>query len=163
MDGYAVRAADTRPGATLRVVDRVIAGSLPRHAVGPGEAVRIFTGAPMPDGADAVVPQEDVDASDGIVGLRGGVDPGAYVRPAGWAGEAYRSGGRGRRARVVGRRVGRRAGSRPRGPRQCGGAAASVEGRHAARQADHLRLARQPAGLRPARESRLGDGDLRAL
>ena len=83
MDGYAVRAADTRAGATLRVVDRVIAGSLPRRAVGAGEAVRIFTGAPMPDGADAVVPQEDVEATDGVVALRGVIDAGAYVRPAG--------------------------------------------------------------------------------
>jgi molybdopterin molybdotransferase len=83
MDGYAVRAADGRPAATLRVVDRVIAGSLPSRAVGAGEAIRIFTGAPMPPGADAVVPQEDVDARDGIIALRGSVEPGAYVRPAG--------------------------------------------------------------------------------
>jgi len=83
MDGYAVRAADARPSAILRVVDRVIAGSLPTHAVAAGEAVRIFTGAPMPAGADAVVPQEDVDARDGVIALRGAVEPGAYVRPAG--------------------------------------------------------------------------------
>jgi len=83
MDGYAVRAADARPEATLRVVDRVIAGSLPSRAVAAGEAVRIFTGAPMPPGADAVIPQEDVDARDGIIALRGLVEPGAYVRPAG--------------------------------------------------------------------------------
>src|SRR5213083_2335135 len=83
MDGYAVRAADARPSATLRVVDRVIAGSLPMRAVGAGEAVRIFTGAPLPDGADAVVPQEDVDARDGVIALRSAVEPGAYVRPAG--------------------------------------------------------------------------------
>src|SRR5207247_1410875 len=83
MDGYAVRAADARPSATLRVVDRVIAGSLPTRAVGAGEAVRIFTGAPLPDGADAVVPQEDVDARDGVIALRGTVAPGAFVRPAG--------------------------------------------------------------------------------
>src|SRR6266699_1648390 len=48
-----------------------------------GEAVRIFTGAPLPDGADAVVPQEDVDARDGVIALRGTVAPGAFVRPAG--------------------------------------------------------------------------------
>jgi molybdopterin molybdotransferase len=83
MDGYAVRAADTRAGASLRVVERIIAGSLPTRRVGAGEAARIFTGAPMPEGADAVVPQEDVDATDGVVALRGAVDPGAYVRPAG--------------------------------------------------------------------------------
>jgi molybdopterin molybdotransferase len=83
MDGYAIRATDARPRATLRVVDRVVAGSLPTRAVGAGEAVRIFTGAPLPMGADAVVPQEDVDAHDGVVTLRGAVASGAYVRPAG--------------------------------------------------------------------------------
>ena len=83
MDGYAVRAADVRPSATLRVVDRVVAGSLPTRAVGAGEAVRIFTGAPLPSGADAVIPQEDVDARDGVIALRSAVEPGAYVRPAG--------------------------------------------------------------------------------
>jgi molybdopterin molybdotransferase len=83
MDGYAVRASDARPSATLRVVDRVIAGSLPTRTVGAGEAIRIFTGAPLPSGADAVVPQEDVDAQDGVIALRGPVAPGAYVRPAG--------------------------------------------------------------------------------
>src|SRR5919201_1875421 len=66
-----------------RVLARVIAGSLPTRAVAAGEAVRIFTGAPMPAGADAVVPQEDVDARDGVIALRGPVEPGAYVRPAG--------------------------------------------------------------------------------
>ncbi len=83
MDGYAVRAADVRPSATLRVVGRVVAGSLPTRAVGAGEAVRIFTGAPLPSGADAVIPQEDVDARDGVIALRRAVEPGAYVRPAG--------------------------------------------------------------------------------
>ena len=83
MDGYAVRAADARPSATLRVVGRVVAGSLPTRAVRAGEAVRIFTGAPLPGGADAVIPQEDVDARDGVIALRSAVEPGAYVRPAG--------------------------------------------------------------------------------
>src|SRR5919204_1632294 len=94
MDGYAVRAGDARPSAVLRVVDRVIAGSLPTRAVAAGEAVRIFTGAPMPEGADAVVPQEDVDARNGVIALRGPVEPGAYVRPAGGGG---RGGGPGPR------------------------------------------------------------------
>jgi molybdopterin molybdotransferase len=83
MDGYAVRAADVRPSATLRVVGRVVAGSLPTRAVGAGEAVRIFTGAPLPSGADAVIPQEDVAARDDVIALRSAVEPGAYVRPAG--------------------------------------------------------------------------------
>src|ERR671935_932844 len=59
MDGYAVRAADTRPSAILRVIDRVIAGTLPTRAVAAGEAVRIFTGAPMPAGAAAGGPPEE--------------------------------------------------------------------------------------------------------
>jgi molybdopterin molybdotransferase len=83
MDGYAVRAADARPSATLRVVGRVVAGSLPTRTVGAGEAVRIFTGAPLPSGADAVIPQEDVAARDDVIALRSAVEPGAYVRPAG--------------------------------------------------------------------------------
>ena len=83
MDGYAVRAADTGRGVALTVVGRVEAGSVPARRVGAGEAMRIFTGAPLPDGADAVVPQEDVDAVNGRIDLRGSVDPAAYVRTAG--------------------------------------------------------------------------------
>lgn len=59
MDGYAVRAADC-PG-TLRVVGEVAAGTTPTRAVAGGEAVAVFTGAPMPDGADAVVMKERVE------------------------------------------------------------------------------------------------------
>jgi len=83
MDGYAVRAADTGEGRTLAVVGRIAAGTMPAHGVGPGEAMRIFTGAPLPAGADAVVPQEDVDAHDGHVRLRGAVQVAAFVRPEG--------------------------------------------------------------------------------
>jgi molybdopterin molybdotransferase len=83
MDGYAVRAADTGRGVALTVVGRVEAGSVPAHRVGAGEAIRIFTGAPLPDGADAVVPQEDVDAVNGRIDLRGSVNQAAYVRAAG--------------------------------------------------------------------------------
>src|SRR5436309_15982618 len=61
MDGYAIRAADTRAGsAELAVVGRIIAGSLPARPLQAGEAMRIFTGAPLPDGADAAVPQAGV-------------------------------------------------------------------------------------------------------
>ena len=83
MDGYAVRAEDSGTGATLSVVGRVEAGALPSRAIGRGEAMRIFTGAPLPPGADAVVPQEDVEATNGRVTLTGAVDRAAYVRPAG--------------------------------------------------------------------------------
>ena len=83
MDGYAVRAEDSRAGATLNVVGRVEAGALPSHAIGRGQAMRIFTGAPLPPGADTVVPQEDVEAANGHVTLSGAVERAAYVRPAG--------------------------------------------------------------------------------
>ena len=84
MDGYAVRAEDTARGVSLAVVGRVEAGIVPARTVGAGEAMRIFTGAPMPAGADAVIPQEDIEvAGDGAISLRGPVAPAAYVRPAG--------------------------------------------------------------------------------
>ena len=80
MDGYAVRAADT-PG-TLRVVGELPAGRAPTTAVGPGEAIRIMTGAPMPDGAEAVVMVERTrtDGDDVVVEV---AQPGEHVRRAG--------------------------------------------------------------------------------
>lgn len=64
-DGYAVRTADCVAGVELRVIEEVPAGKIPTKTVGPGEAARIFTGAPMPDGADAVVMQEHAEAIEG--------------------------------------------------------------------------------------------------
>lgn len=90
MDGYAVRAADT-DGATadvpvrLRVVADLPAGHVAPVPVGPGEAIRIMTGAPMPDGADAVVMverTERVDADDAVL-VQVTVAPGLHVRRAG--------------------------------------------------------------------------------
>jgi molybdopterin molybdotransferase len=83
MDGYAVRAADTGRGAALAVVGRVEAGGLPARAIGRGEAMRIFTGAPLPEGADAVVPQEDVEGGGDRIALRGALERAAYVRERG--------------------------------------------------------------------------------
>ncbi|HEV8143189.1 MAG TPA: gephyrin-like molybdotransferase Glp [Methylomirabilota bacterium] len=84
MDGYAVRAEDTRAAsARLAIVGTVAAGSMPSRAVGAGEAMRIFTGAPLPTGADAIVPQEDTETTDGHVTLKTAVERGAYVRPRG--------------------------------------------------------------------------------
>jgi len=84
MDGYALRAQDTRgEPVELAVVGRIIAGAMPSRTLKAGESMRIFTGAPLPEGADAVVPQEDVAADGGRVTVRGRIAPGAYVRPAG--------------------------------------------------------------------------------
>jgi molybdopterin molybdotransferase len=84
MDGYAVRAGDTtRAPVALPVVGRIAAGGLPSAPLRPGQAVRIFTGAPMPAGADAVVPQEDVQADGDRITIRAAVQVGAYVRPRG--------------------------------------------------------------------------------
>ena len=84
MDGYAVRARDTRGDPVeLAVVGRIIAGTLPSRPLRAGEAMRIFTGAPLPEGADAVVPQEDVAADGERVTITGRVAAGAFVRPAG--------------------------------------------------------------------------------
>ncbi len=84
MDGYAVRAADTtRTPAHLTVVGTITAGAMPARGVGAGEAMRIFTGAPLPPGADAVIPQEDTVAANGHVTLNASVTTGAYVRPRG--------------------------------------------------------------------------------
>ncbi len=84
MDGYAVRAADTAGApVSLVVVDRIAAGGLPTRPVGPGETVRIFTGGPLPEGADAIVPQEDVDGDGGQVRIPRAVASGAFVRARG--------------------------------------------------------------------------------
>jgi len=84
MDGYAVRAGDTAgTPARLAVVGTITAGVMPSRGIGAGEAMRIFTGAPLPGGADAVIPQEDTDSADGHVLLKAAVAPGAYVRPRG--------------------------------------------------------------------------------
>jgi molybdopterin molybdotransferase len=83
MDGYAVRAADALAGAELRVTGESAAGRRFSGALGPGEAVRIFTGAPLPEGADAVLRQEDARREGERVAVVAGVEPGRFVRPAG--------------------------------------------------------------------------------
>ena len=91
MDGYAVRAVDVAaadravPGSAVRlpVVGEVAAGAVATRAVRPGEAVRIMTGAMVPDGADAVVKVEDTDGGTETVEIRAGVPAGTSVRPAG--------------------------------------------------------------------------------
>ena len=84
MDGYAVRAADVAaPPATLTVIGEAPAGGACERAVGAGQAVRIFTGGPLPDGADAIVIQENTEAGDGVVTVKESSGPGHYIREAG--------------------------------------------------------------------------------
>jgi molybdopterin molybdotransferase len=81
MDGYAVRAGDV-PG-TLRIVGKVAAGRPETRAIGSGEAIEISTGGVVPEGADAVVPVELVEARDSEVTIEDDVVPGANVRRTG--------------------------------------------------------------------------------
>lgn len=98
MDGYAVRAADVgAPGVSLHLVGEAAAGRAFSGALHPGEAVRIFTGAPMPAGADAVLMQEDADREGDRVVAREAVTAGRHIRAAGIdfsAGETLLSAGR---------------------------------------------------------------------
>jgi molybdopterin molybdotransferase len=88
MDGYAVRAADVRAASAaapvpLRVIGTIAAGATATGEVGPGEAMRIFTGAAVPRGADSVIRWEDTDRGETIVQARDARDAGRNVRPAG--------------------------------------------------------------------------------
>ena len=85
VDGYAVRHADlhAKNETRLTVVERVTAGRAAVHALGPGAAVRIFTGAPMPAGADTVFMQEDVRRDGDTVIVPAGLKSGANRRLAG--------------------------------------------------------------------------------
>ncbi len=106
MDGYAVRAADVAAApVTLRVVGYVPAGESYPATMKVGEAVRIFTGAPIPAGADAIVIQENAEASGDSVTVRESVPPGRYVRERGMdftAGDVGLRAGRRLTARDVG-------------------------------------------------------------
>lgn len=84
MDGYAVRSADvTAAGVALRVIESVAAGAVPTRPLGAGQATRIFTGAPLPAGADTVIRQEDTAAESDTVTIRDVRDRGRNVRHRG--------------------------------------------------------------------------------
>lgn len=88
MDGWAVRSADIVPASadapvTLRRIGESAAGHAFAGSVGAGEAVRIFTGAPLPAGADAVVMQEDCEDAGDRVRVGRAVPAGRFIRPAG--------------------------------------------------------------------------------
>lgn len=107
MDGYAVRAADAVLDARLRVTGSAPAGHPFAGEVGPGEAVRIFTGAFVPAGADAILLQEDAEAdpAGGTVLVREAVRPGRWIRRRGLDfedGEALLPAGRRLTARDIG-------------------------------------------------------------
>jgi len=96
MDGFAVRSADVRGAAQhaprrLRVLEEVRAGALPTRSLGPGEATRVFTGAPLPDGADGVIRQEDTSCDGVVVVVLDDRDAGRNVR---FAGEDLKQGAR---------------------------------------------------------------------
>jgi molybdopterin molybdotransferase len=88
MDGYAARADDVASASAdapvrLRVVDDIPAGGFPARAIGPGEAAKIMTGAPVPEGADSVVRVEHTDAGERVVQVRQGSDAGRNIRRRG--------------------------------------------------------------------------------
>jgi molybdopterin molybdotransferase len=88
MDGYAARAEDVRGAAPtrpvrLKVVEQIAAGGVPTRRVGAGECARIFTGAPVPEGVDSVIRQEDTDSGKDLVSITSDRDAGSNIRPAG--------------------------------------------------------------------------------
>lgn len=105
MDGYAVRAEDAVLGASLAVIGTAPAGHPFEGAIGPGEAVRIFTGSIVPAGADAILLQEDAEAAAGRVRVNEAVRAGRWVRRRGLdftAGEEVLPAGRRLTARDIG-------------------------------------------------------------
>ena len=83
MDGYAVPTDSPAPGDRFRVIGESAAGHGHPGPLGPGEAVRIFTGAPVPEGGLRVVIQEDVARDGDEIVLQDDIDPQTYIRPAG--------------------------------------------------------------------------------
>ena len=83
MDGYALCAEDGAVGARVKLIGEAPAGRPFAGRVGPGEAVRIFTGSFVPEGADIILIQENAEAADGFVTVRESAAPGQYIRRAG--------------------------------------------------------------------------------
>jgi molybdopterin molybdotransferase len=102
MDGYAVVASSSRKGARLQVIGEQPAGVDRQLRISPGEAVRIFTGAPIPAGADAVVMQEDTSREGDEIVVHVDVDPGEFIRRRGCdLAEGQKILGRGERIRTT--------------------------------------------------------------
>ncbi|HKA06057.1 MAG TPA: gephyrin-like molybdotransferase Glp [Gemmataceae bacterium] len=79
MDGYAIRSDDT--ATNLAVIEEVAAGRMPTRTVAPGQAARVMTGAPIPDGADAVIPHEETKVSGDRVEICRPVARGKFILP----------------------------------------------------------------------------------
>lgn len=83
MDGYAVNGAEVELHAMFKVIGEAAAGHSFEGRVGAGQAVRIFTGAPVPDGADFIVIQEDVERKGSLITIMDQPSDSSYIRPAG--------------------------------------------------------------------------------
>ena len=83
MDGYAVQAASCQAGRRLRVIGEQPAGLNRGLSLGAGEAIRIFTGAVLPGGADAVIMQEDVTREGDLITAQFSAEPGEFIRHKG--------------------------------------------------------------------------------
>ena len=83
MDGYAIHKSDYQVGRTLKVIGEAAAGARFEYKIFEGEAVRIFTGAPVPTDADWIVIQEDIDAIGRQITIRETSETKSYIRPAG--------------------------------------------------------------------------------
>lgn len=83
MDGYALNGVEADPEAQFMVIGESAAGDGFDGRVGPGQCVRIFTGAPLPEGTDRVIIQEDVERQGNLITLGRKLDKGPHVRPAG--------------------------------------------------------------------------------
>ena len=82
MDGYAVRSQDVQEGVLLEVIEHIPAGQVPQRIVSAGSCARIMTGAPIPEGADAIIPREVSQEKDGKVQFSTTTEKGKHIRPA---------------------------------------------------------------------------------
>ena len=94
MDGWAVRAADAVAGAWLRRIGSAPAGHPFAGTIGPGETVRLFTGSVVPDGADAILMQENAEEYEGGMTVREAAIAGRHIRRAGQVDDAAVRAGR---------------------------------------------------------------------
>ena len=83
MDGYAILKSDLNARATLSVIGEISAGNFNPLSVASGQAVRIFTGAPLPEHADHILIQEDAERTGDTITIKEGFESQSYVRPAG--------------------------------------------------------------------------------